>query len=876
MTRPILLAIVAIATACISNVEYAEACESSLAIIEKDYPTANFASCRILGEAEFELTIEPEDEPINPSPWYGFSVNRKDNSSPISVKLIYVSAPHRYIPKYSLDKVNWELIDDNLITSDESNNIIIEIPGESEGKIFISAQKIIDQEYYDRWITSLTNKYPSLQREIIGYSIAKRPIEALMVNSNADRVVLLLGRQHPPEVSGTEAFMAFAETLLSQKNGVSESEDSIQTAFFRSHMLVMIPLINPDGVQAGYWRHNFGSKDLNRDWFDGSEPEVRSVLEYVKRLESEGKEIVIHLDFHSTRRDVMYVQMPDDVTVPANFATKWFDAAGELGLEELPEFAPRPLTDQGTTKGYFFKVYGIPSITYEVGDETKAEDLRNTANHFARALIQEYGKEVAPRRLEQAPPCKTLYCFMVDANSASLIMLDEQGLIDSDLASELAQLQIEFQKKSIEQGWPAGQNYLDLEAEYIANIGTDASNVHIGRSRQDLHGVSRRMLARHLLLEHFDRLISLREVVLRHAKKHANIVIPAYTHGVPSQPTTYGHKLLAFEAAFSRDTDRLKDAFTRMNRSQLGVAAGSGSGFELDRRRAALLLGFEGEVENTFDGNFLSTADYKLEIASAIAQSVATITKFTEDLHAQQRNPHPWLYLAEELTSGSSIMPQKRNPREIDKVRRLAAKVLAASVEVMLLNHNVDTGMHDYRDLNPIVDMLSDAGSLFRGFERMIEHVIVDERLAIEELNRGYSTSTEVADTLTREAGISFRDAHEVAKRLTNLARSESRPLTALTSREIKSIYQDVLESRLPIEVSRLKEAMSPEGFINLRNMPGGPARDAVVDAHHRRIAVLSEDRTWLQSQNEHLREREYWLNHHLGEIAGRASSTEQ
>lgn len=849
---------------------FAESCRSAAAVISKDYPTANFETCNVTSESQFELTLVPEDEPINPSPWFGFSVThlKAKDPQPITVNLIYSVAPHRYIPKYSYDKQNWRVIPDSQVNLINENNISITIPQGESPVTYVSAQAILDEESNNQWLTEMDTKYPSTERRTIGYSIAKRPIEALLVNENADRVVLLLSRQHPPEISGAMAFRFFSETLLSLKNLSAGKPQSPETAFFREHMLLMIPHLNPDGVEAGYWRHNLGSKDLNRDWFSGSQPEVASVLRFIEGLEQSGKQIVLNLDFHSTRRDVMYVQMEDDDTNPADFAVSWFNLAEALGLEKLPEFAPRPLTEQGTSKGYFFKTYGIPSITYEVGDETDVSNIKNTASKFAQALALLYGEIVAGRQKTPSHTCDTLSCFMVQGNSASLIMLSEEDLIDSGIAAEIANQQLKFQQDAWQNGWPAGQNYLDLEAAYVANIGWDASNVHIGRSRQDLHGVARRMLARQLTLKHIDHVLSVRKVLLNQSERYADTVIPAYTHGVPSQPTTYGHFLLAFEAAFGRDTERLMEAYIRMNQSQLGVAAGSGSGFDLDRDRMAQLLGFDKAIENTFDANFLSTADYKLELGSVVAQSVATITKYNENLHAQQRNPHPWISLNAERTSGSSIMPQKRNPRDIDKVRRMAGKVLAGVSELTLLNHNVDTGMHDYRDLNPLVELLENAESLLLAFKKLILHVNIDRQLALDEINKGYSTSTEIADVLYRETDASFRQAHLVAKTLTDLVRDRGQPLVALTDEDIRKTFADTVGVPLPIQISRIKEGIDPEGFIALRNVPGGPSKRDVLTSAKERTKNLHEDLIWLQSERESLSEREYWLNRYISELA--------
>ena len=847
-------------------------CETELAVVAKDYPTANFASCRVLAPDSFELAIRPEDEPINPSPWYGFRIERTtDEETAIKVTLKYESAPHRYYPKYSIDKKQWKPLEEHMIEYIDEYQTILTIPLKVR-ELYISAQVLLDQAAYKRWYENLIASYPFLTGKTIGYSVAKRPIESFAVNTQADRIIVLLGRQHPPEIPGSIAFMAFVEELLELKvNAYADANGSeVLHRFFDDHMIVFVPLLNPDGVQGGHWRNNLQGIDLNRDWFEQATPEIQAVISFIAGLEEQGKRPVLHLDFHSTRRDVLYTQMPDDVTDPPQFATKWLNFVAERGHVSLPEHAPRPLTEQGTAKGYFFKTYGIPSITYEVGDESDLEEVTKTAREFALATAVLYGEALTDHDDEPSPYCEALFCHMVTANGASLIMLDEIGLLDAELASRIAKAQVAYKRTADENGWPAGQNYLTLEEHLIETLGAEASNVHVGRSRQDLHGIARRMLIRQKTLDLYPSLIQVRKTLLKAATDHSDVVIPAYTHGVPSQPTTFGHLMLAFESAFARDTRRLQDAYARLNVSQLGVAAGSGSGFELHRDRMAELLGFDGIVANTFDANFLSTADYKLELAAVLAQGTATVTKFVENVHAQQRNPRPWLYLGEALTSGSSIMPQKRNPRELDRIRRTAAEVLAGASLQNLLNHNVDTGMHDYRDAAPLVEVLETAKSMYDRFATLVGHVHVDPELALAELNKGFSTSTEIADTLYRETRLAFRVSHEFAKQLVEHARATSQPLADLSNRDIQRIYREVAGESLPLDVGVIRDAMNPQHFIALRSMQGGPAPDAVLDALPQRHGEVERDARWLKTRLVQVFQAERRLNFEVQKLATR------
>lgn len=842
-------------------------CETTVAKITKNYPTANFESCEVIDENSFLILIKPEDEPINPSPWFGFSVTRKsDVGSQVNVTLKYLVAPHRYVPKYSFDKIFWEEISDDAINLIDEYTAELIIP-QGYSKVYLSAQKILDVSKYEEWASAQISDFPFISESVIGYSVAKRPIHAYEINPYADRIILLLGRQHPPEVSGSIAHLAFFEELLSLKTRVGELDRATADGFFSNHMIVFIPLLNPDGVQEGYWRHNLQGVDLNRDWFSHKQPEIQTVVDYLAQLENEGKTVALVLDFHSTRRDVLYTQMPEDRTDPEDFELEWMEFVKERNLVTLPEYAPRPLTEQGTAKGYFFKTYGVPSITYEVGDESSHESVRRTAAEFALATVALYGDLYRDSSNRYPNQCSELYCFMLDANAASLVELNNTGMIESDLAGKIAQSQLRYAEQFEVEGWPSGQNYLNLEAFLIEQIGDEASNVHIGRSRQDLHGIARRMWVRSHALDFYGAVLEARESLVRSARQYKESVVPAYTHGVPSQPTTYGHQMLAFEHALTRDSTRLREAYIRLNKSQLGVAAGSGSGFKLNRNQLAKWLGFEEFIANTYDANFLSTADYKLEIASVISQSVATISKYLANIHAQQRNPRPWLYLADELVSGSSIMPQKRNPREIDRLRTLAADVLGDVVTQQLLNHNIDTGMHDYRTANPVVEILTKATSLFQRFAKLIEQVVVDEKLAEEDLLKGFSTSTEIADLLQRETGEPFRTTHEFAKQVVTHARDNGIRLGDVSDDDMKQIYRQVTGASLPIPTETIRTAIEPTNFVAVRRSEGGPALSAVESALVSSQAKLESDERWLRVRQVQLEDATYRLRKSMHEL---------
>ena len=231
----------------------------------------------------------------------------------------------------------------------------------------------------------------------------------------------------------------------------------------------------------------------------------------------------------------------------------------------------------------------------------------------------------------------------------------------------------------------------------------DASRLHTGRSRQDISSTIARMNLRDGLLKEIDALVACREALAALAGRHLDTIIPAYTHGVQAQPTTLAHYLLAFCAALARSTERMREAYARVNRNPLGAAALATSSFALDRARTAALLGFDGVEDNAYDANHLAPVDCFLEAGNALAIAAVEMGLFAQDLHAQYAAPQPWLLLATgTLTGVSSIMPQKRNPAAIEQLRAQASILLGELQGLYLLAHNNRSGMFDYRLYDPL------------------------------------------------------------------------------------------------------------------------------------------------------------------------------
>jgi argininosuccinate lyase len=303
-------------------------------------------------------------------------------------------------------------------------------------------------------------------------------------------------------------------------------------------------------------------------------------------------------------------------------------------------------------------------------------------------------------------------------------------------------------------------------------------------------------------------------------------VMPGFTHGVQAQPTTLAHFLLAFDASLQRDGQRLREVYARVNASPLGAGAFTTSGFELDRELLARLLGFPALVENSYDAIMVSTADSKVEFASALGISALNIGRFTQYVLFQYDDPSPGMLLTGSITSRSSIMPQKRNPSAVERLRLTASEVVANAHASALFAHN--TPLYEVKDVREdhllrLERFAREASQMYVQLARVLDSLTIQKDVLRERVDADYSTMTELADTLLREAGVPFRNGYKVASELTTYGRERGKRPRDLTHPEVADIYKRVTGEALPLSPAQLQRAFDPAEFVKSRKGRGGP-----------------------------------------------------
>ena len=455
-------------------------------------------------------------------------------------------------------------------------------------------------------------------------------------------------------------------------------------------------------------------------------------------------------------------------------------------------------------------------------------------------------------------------------NKASIVMLTEAELVPEPLGAAIAAGIAAVVAEQDAPGSRRSSDYLVFEERLVEVAGRDASRLHTGRSRQDIGSTFRRLALREAALATYESLLAPRDALLALAAEHTATVIPGYTHGVQAQPTSLAHYLLAFAAALERDAARIEEAYARINRSPLGAAALGTSGFPIDRERLAALLGFGGVVENSYDANHVSSVDSKTELASALAVSSIAVGQFSEDVHVQYHDPAPWLLLDRSLTGISSIMPQKRNPIALERLRQIASTVLGDAQTVFLTAHNTTTGMIDYRGADQVVETAVKAQRMYALYADVVAGLQVDPARSLAEVDADWATMTEVADTLLRHADIPFRVGHHYASELTEYGRAHGKRPKELSAEELLHVYRETYGEPLPVSVDRIREALDPQRMVAGRRGLGGPQPAETGRMLAQGRERLEASRRWLDAARGALAEAEAALESAFGGLAAR------
>lgn len=423
---------------------------------------------------------------------------------------------------------------------------------------------------------------------------------------------------------------------------------------------------------------------------------------------------------------------------------------------------------------------------------------------------------------------------------AHTIMLKEQEIIKAEDCSAILQGLFKIRDEGIESlDYSYEDIHISLEARLIDMVGEEiGGRMHSGRSRNDEVATCMRIRLRDELLSLMEELIALRSSLVNKAAENINTLMPGFTHLQHAQPTTLAHHLIAHSDALSRDTARVSDAFSRVNKSPLGAAAFASTGFNLNRERTCSLLGFGGIIENSMDA--VSSRDFLIESASVMANIMINLSKMAEEIVIWSSTEFNFIELDDMYASTSSIMPQKKNPDTAELMRGKSGVAVGSLMTLLTICKGLPLSYNrDLQEATPNAwRSVETTRSAVRIMAGMIGTMKVNAEVMAAQSSTGFTTATELADTMVRAAGIPFRTAHQIVG---VLAKGDGNPSLA----EVDEVAQDVLGETLSsrgLTAEMITEALDPVLNINKRNVTGGPAPDEVRRAIDAREDTLEEE----------------------------------
>ncbi len=472
-----------------------------------------------------------------------------------------------------------------------------------------------------------------------------------------------------------------------------------------------------------------------------------------------------------------------------------------------------------------------------------------------------------------AKPLHDNFYWLGEFNKASTVMVTEQGIVPKELGAKIMKGVAQVIEDGEKPGAKRPGDYLQYEPLLLAYAGPDATRMHSGRSRQDILATNRRVMLRERALEMADAMVVARERLLAMAVQHTDTIVPGYTNGVQAQPTTYAHYLLGFAGAYDRHFERLRQAYARLNLNPLGTAVYGTSSFPVNRARLAELLGFDGNVENGYDAAQISTMDVAGELASISSLAALTTGAFVEDIHTQYHQTSPWFLIEEGAqTHVSSIMPQKRNPTILNTLRLQASTVVGDAQTFIIQSHNVTPGMPDYKR-EQSQETIEDATRMFAQLKTLLDNLVVNPGRALAEVNAEYSTTTELADVLQREADVPFRVGHHFASELVTFGRAKGLKAGEISFRDAERIWGEAgkkysVATKFPLTEKRFRESLSAEGMIAGSKGLGGPQPAEVKRMLESERKTLAADQDWTRERRAKLAQAQAKLDDAFKELS--------
>lgn len=384
--------------------------------------------------------------------------------------------------------------------------------------------------------------------------------------------------------------------------------------------------------------------------------------------------------------------------------------------------------------------------------------------------------------------------------------------------------------------------HMNIEKLLIEEIGPLGGKLHTGRSRNDQVALDMHLYVRARTVEIVELLARLQQALVAQAERHVDTLLPGYTHLQRAQPVRLAHHLLAYVSMFERDAERLMDSYKRVNTSPLGAGAIAGTTFPIDRRMVAEELGFDRIYDNSMDA--VSDRDFLVEFLSAAALIMVHLSRLSEELILWSSEEFGYIELDDAFCTGSSMMPQKKNPDVPELIRGKAGRVfghlmaLLTTLKALPLTYNKDM----QEDKEGIFDTVNTLTGSLRLTASMLESMKVNRQRMRANASAGFANATDLADYLVNK-GLPFREAHEVVGRMVLYCIENGKILGECTLEEFHRFT--------PLVESDIHRILEPESVVESRNIPGGTAREAVLHTLSEKKRRIAETFRWTTTVNK-------------------------
>lgn len=452
--------------------------------------------------------------------------------------------------------------------------------------------------------------------------------------------------------------------------------------------------------------------------------------------------------------------------------------------------------------------------------------MQDTSPKMWSGWLDEPVSDLVKQYTASVPFDNRMALFDIMGSLAHAKMLNKVGVLSQDdwLAIQEGMQQIEQEIRRGEFIWSLDLEDVHLNIEYrlIEKVGDAGKRLHTARSRNDQIATDMRLYLRYEIDKILVLIKAMQSSLLTQAEHHTDTVMPGLTHLQAAQPVTFGHHLLAYVEMLMRDSERFVDCRRRVNRLPLGAVALAGTSFPIDRFFVAEELGFDGLCENSLDA--VSDRDFVIEFTAIAAMTMLHLSRLSEEMILWMSPNVRFVDIADRFCTGSSVMPQKKNPEVAELVRGKAGRMngnLVALLTIMKgqpLAYNKD----NQEDKEPLFDSIDTLKNTLRIYKEIIETITVNANAMHEAIKRGFTTATDLADYLVKK-GVAFRDAHESVALAVNYAEEKGVDLSELTVFELKSFS--------PLIDEDIFTVLTAEGSVASRDHIGGTAPSQVKKA---------------------------------------------